>query len=177
MRFIGVRHGQSEYNLKGLCNDDDSKQVSLTDLGVEQARKAAALLSDVSVSQIFTSPLLRARHMAEIISQSVNVTVTVEPSLVDIRSGFDSQPVDAYLQAIADDPLNTRVNGGESILDQFFRVSGFLDELLQSGQDNLLLVAHEETLRVFKAWSEGLKPEAVIGKHFENARPYFFERQ
>jgi|GEM_PF-5437113 len=33
MKFIAIRHGQSEYNIKGLCNDILNKQVPLTKLG------------------------------------------------------------------------------------------------------------------------------------------------
>lgn len=175
MRFIGIRHGQSEYNLKELCNDDPAKKVPLTALGQNQARKAAKLLSGLGLTHIYCSPLLRTVQTAEIINERLELPLTVEPRLKDIITGFDSRPVVDYMAAIAIDPLNTRVKGGESVADFFIRVCDFLDELKLKGQENVLLVAHEETLRVLRAWAEGLPPEMVIGLPFENCKPYVFD--
>ena len=174
MKFIGLRHGQSIYNLKQLCNDDPTKPVNLTPLGEEQARLAAEALRHEQLQKIFTSPLPRARQTAEIVTQVLNLQIEVQPAITDIRSGLEGQPVYDYLAAIAHAPLHAKVNDGESIHEQFQRVSQFLDQLYDSGISNVLLVAHEETLRVFKAWSEGLDAEAVIGLPFENCRPYVF---
>lgn len=37
MKVFYVRHGQTNYNILDLCNDDPSKDVFLTDLGKQQA--------------------------------------------------------------------------------------------------------------------------------------------
>ena len=176
MYFIGVRHGQSVFNVKGLCNDDPHTYVPLTTQGVHQARKAAFALQNESIEKIFVSPLLRARQTAEIINEELDLPLHVENRLADIRSGFDGKPVADYFAAIESDPLHTRVNNGESILDYHQRVSAFLNELQEKAENHFMLVAHEETLRVFKAWSEGLPVEKVIGLPFDNAYPYRFER-
>ena len=55
----------------------------------------------------------------------------------------------------AHDPLNARENGGESLLDHKRRVLGFIHWLQRQQQENILVVAHEETLRVFVAYFEG----------------------
>ena len=64
-----------------------------------------------------------------------------------------------YFAATAHDPLNVRVNGGESLLDHKQRVLGFIDWLQRQPQENILVVAHEETLRVFVAYFEGNVPD------------------
>ncbi|MGD2118133.1 MAG: histidine phosphatase family protein [Chromatiales bacterium] len=174
MKFIGLRHGQSTYNLQSLCNDDPTQPVNLTEVGIQQAQRAANELAGKGINKIFSSPLPRALQTAGIINEVLDIPITVEPRLADIRSGFEGKPVKDYMAAIAADPLNSKINGGESILEQYQRVSGFLDEIYHAGLDNVLLVAHEETLRVFKAWSEGLQPEEVIGLPFENCRSYLF---
>ena len=177
MRFIGLRHGQSTYNLQHLCNDDPARGVQLTPLGEAQARAAVDKLRDYSPSAICCSPLPRTVQTAQIINQALDLPLQVEAGLADIRSGFDGRPVADYQAAIAHDPLHARVNGGESLLDHFQRVSACLDRLAEQGANDLLLVAHEETLRVFKAWAEGLAPRQIIDLPFANAEPYLFERQ
>lgn len=174
MRFIGLRHGQSVYNLLHLCNDDPARDVPLSDLGVSQARDAAQALCRCELSAIHCSPLPRTVQTARIVNEVLRLPLLVEPGLADIRSGFDGRPVADYLAAIAHDPLNARVRGGESLRDHFQRVGDCLDSLVSRGADRVLLVAHEETLRVFRAWSEGLPLEQVVGRAFANCQPYGF---
>jgi len=176
MRFIGLRHGQSSYNLQHLCNDDPARDVCLTELGVQQAQSALSQLQTCALTAVYCSPLPRTRQTAEIVNARLQLPLHVEPALADIRSGFEGKPVADYMAAIAHDPLHARVNGGESIADYHQRVSGFLDVLAGRGEEDVLLVVHEETLRVFKAWAERLAAKAVIGLPFENCVPYVFCR-
>ena len=176
MRFIGLRHGQSTFNLKHLCNDDPSRDVRLTGLGMQQARAAIPRLQGFALTAMHCSPLPRTLQTAELVNAGLGLPLHIEPALADIRSGFDGRPVAEYMAAIAHDPLHARVNGGESIADHFERVHGFLDTLAAQDGGCVLLVAHEETLRVFKAWAERLTPSQVIALPFDNCHPYVFER-
>lgn len=174
MRCIGLRHGQSEYNLRGLCNDDPARRVVLTDVGRRQARAISPSLRERGIEQVFSSPLPRAVQTAELAIAGMPLAVTLDERLADIRSGFDGRAVVDYLTAIAADPVHTRVNGGESLIDYHARVNGFLDWLADRPWNCVLLVAHEETLRVFKARSESLAPAQVFGLPFSHCVPYVF---
>ena len=70
--------------------------------------------------------------------------------------------------ALDADRLRQRVNGGESLLDYKARVLPFLDRLRHRPWQQVLLVAHEETLRVLQAWHRGLPDQALEGLHFAN---------
>jgi probable phosphoglycerate mutase len=175
MRVYAVRHGQSEYNLIGLCNDDPTSPVHLTALGRRQAENAAAALRELPLDAAYTSPLPRARETADILCRGREVAPTVDDRLADIRSGFDGLPVVDYQAAIAHDPMHARVNGGESLMAHKQRVVGFLQWLRQQPHAAALLVAHEETMRVLRAHAEGLTAEAMIGLTFANCEVYAFE--
>jgi len=155
MEIYFLRHGRTNYNDLLLCNDDPQQPVNLTQQGMEQAESAAQLLRHISFDRIITSPLPRTRQTAEIINHFHSVTIETHPDLADIRSGFDGKPVADYFAAIAEDPLHKRVNGGESLLDHKQRVLRFIDWLKTQNDKTLLVVAHEETLRVFTAYFEG----------------------
>jgi probable phosphoglycerate mutase len=155
MKLYVMRHGRTNYNDLGLCNDDPNADVYLSAIGKQQAQLAAEQLRDVRLDRIIVSPLPRTRQTAEIVNQYHDAPIEVHPDITDIRSGFDGKTVDAYFAAIAHDPLNAQVNGGESLLDHKQRVLGFIDWLQQQPQDTILVVAHEETLRVFVAYFEG----------------------
>jgi probable phosphoglycerate mutase len=173
VRLIALRHGQSRYNLLGLCNDDPAVPVDLTELGRSQAHAAATALAGEAIGAIFCSPLPRARQTAEIVAGTLRIDVTEESRLADIRSGFEGRPVADYLAAIAHDPVDASA-GGESLRDYAGRVGGFLDELAGKPFETVLLVAHEETLRVIQARCEGLPLAQVAGRPFGNCRPYRF---
>jgi probable phosphoglycerate mutase len=102
---------------------------------------------------------LGPRQTAEFFNHYHQVPIDVHEDIVDIRSGFDGRAVGEYFAATAHDPLNARVNGGESLLDHKQRVLGFIDLLQRQPQENILVVAHEETLRVFVAYFEGNVPD------------------
>lgn len=175
MRVIGLRHGQSEYNLLELCNDDPRRRVDLTELGCRQAEQAAQMLSQEPISDIYCSPLLRAVRTAEIVSAALRLPYRTESRLSDIRSGCDGKPVADYLAAIAADPLDARVNGGESLRDYQVRVNAFLRQLEVPPGRVALLVAHEETLRVFQSFFDGLALRDVAGRRYANCQPYGFQ--
>jgi broad specificity phosphatase PhoE len=177
MRLLALRHGQSEYNLLGLCNDDPARQVALTERGRAQARAAGQRLRGQAIEHVYCSPLLRARHTAELVNAVVGAPLTVEPRLADIRSGFDGRPVADYMACIAADPLHIRPRGGESLLEHRARVAGFLDWLAHRPFATVLLVAHEETLRVVRVRALGLPDRELHGPAFANCEIYPFELQ
>ncbi|SFK15417.1 probable phosphoglycerate mutase [Nitrosomonas aestuarii] len=150
-----MRHGRTNYNDLNLCNDDPNRDVHLTNKGIMQAEEAALALRDVVFDRMIVSPLPRTRQTAEIINRYHAVSITVHADLADIRSGFDGKPVCDYFAAIALDPLRMRMNGGESLLDHKQRVLCFIDWLKMQQDKVLLIVAHEETMRVFATYFEG----------------------
>lgn len=175
MQLFFMRHGQTNYNLLGLCNDDPSQDVHLTASGIAQAEAAAEQLRRTPLQMIVTSELPRTQQTGEILNRYHRLTLYSHSALNDIRSGFDGRPVSEYFAAIAADPLHLSVNGGESLLVHKQRVLGYLDWLRQQTQQTILSIAHEETLRVFYAWFHGIADERLRDLHFANCEIVRFE--
>ncbi|MEJ2449637.1 MAG: histidine phosphatase family protein [Gammaproteobacteria bacterium] len=175
MQILFMRHGQTNYNLFGLCNDDPGRDVYLTTTGIAQAEAAAERLRQTPLDMIVTSELPRTRQTAEIVNRYHQLELRQHPALNDIRSGFDGQPVSEYFAAIAADPLHLAVNGGESLLSHKQRVLGYLDWLRQQPAQAVLSIAHEETLRVFYAWFHRIPDERLRDLHFSNCEVVQFE--
>lgn len=169
-----MRHGQTTYNVRGLCNDDPSKPAYLTELGRQQAQQAAEQLRDAALQTIFVSELPRTRQTADAVNRHHQVPIIADARLNDIRSGFDSLPVADYFRAIAHDRFGAAVNGGESVRDHKYRVMGFIDWLVGVPETSVLVVAHEETLRVFKARFDGLSDEAMLAVSARNGEVFRF---
>ncbi len=168
MKLLLMRHGHTNYNEMGLCNDDPGVDVHLTERGLQQARAAAERLANVALERIIVSELPRTRQTAAIINQHHGAPVVVEPSLNDIRSGHEGRPVDEYFAAVGRDRLRLRPDGGESLLDYQARVLPVLDWLGRQPWNTVLLVVHEETLRVLVARLKGLDDDAMMALSFGN---------
>lgn len=163
-----MRHGQTNYNVLGLCNDNPAKDVYLTMDGITQAEKAAKELSKLSIDLIFVSQLPRTRQTARLINAYHGVRIIECEELNDIRTGFDSKPVDDYFAAVGHDRLNTVPKGGESLGQFKHRTNAFIDVLLMEDYGDILIVAHEETMRVFAARFNHLSDEQMEALSFTN---------
>ena len=170
-----MRHGESVYNVRGLCNDDPARPVNLTDAGRRQAADAAGRLRDAPFAHILISELPRARETAEIVNRHHRVPITADPRLNDIRTGFDGRPVAAYFAAMGPDRLDGVPPGGESLRQYQHRVGGFLDWLERQAWAGVLVVAHEETLRVVIARYRGLDEDAMAGLEIGNCEAVRFD--
>ena len=83
MKLYMIRHGESEYNLSGRWTG--WHDVSLTDKGVEDAKKAGALLDGVVFDKIYSSDLKRAVSTAKIVIPGCEPEIT--PLLREMNVG------------------------------------------------------------------------------------------
>lgn len=174
MQVYFARHGETNFNRLRLCNDDPRRDVHLTPTGIAQAERLGRALATTPLERIFVSELPRTRQTAEIVNRHHDVPVETVATLNDIRSGYDGQPVEHYMNGIAADPLHARVGDGETLLEHKARVLGFLDHLRRLSCSMALVIAHEETLRVFRARALGLGDREMIGLSFANCEYFPF---
>lgn len=75
-----ARHGQDEDNRKGILNG--RRDMGLTDLGIEEALSVGRRIAEhnISFDSIYSSPLKRAKHTAELIASEANGP---EPIIMD----------------------------------------------------------------------------------------------
>ncbi|MGD8843751.1 MAG: histidine phosphatase family protein [Gammaproteobacteria bacterium] len=170
MKLLLMRHGHTNYNELELCNDDPAVDVHLTERGIRQAQAAAEQLAEVPLERILVSELPRTRQTAAIINAYHRVPIEVEPRLNDIRSGHEGRPVEEYFATVGHDRLHLRPPGGESLRDYKARVMPVLDRLARQPWKTVLLVVHEETLRVLVGHLGNLDDAAMEALKFGNCQ-------
>jgi broad specificity phosphatase PhoE len=147
-RVLLVRHGQSEWNAQGRWQGQADPHLS--DHGREEARLAASALEGFD-GIVFSSPLLRARETAEIISSKISDgSVFVEPDLREIDVGeFSGLTNDEIEERLPDAWRTLREGkleafpGGEARAHFLQRVLGSLERIAGRHADaNVLAVAH-----------------------------------
>ena len=65
MKLYLVRHGEVNHNLYGLYNREDE---DLNETGIKQAEELKEKIKAIKYDFIISSPLLRAKHTADIIN-------------------------------------------------------------------------------------------------------------
>lgn len=82
MKIYLVRHGQVPHNASHQYN---TKDEDLTDIGINQALEVKEKIKDIDFDIIYSSPLIRAKHTAEIItdnSKSIVLMIELENEVV-----------------------------------------------------------------------------------------------
>ncbi|MDO5714623.1 MAG: phosphoglycerate mutase family protein [Tissierellia bacterium] len=95
MKITFIRHGEAVK--VELCTMEEDKKRPLTPRGREIVRERFQKLRNLLGSEkkeIWTSPLVRARQTAEILSKTINIPITLEDFLVvanseDLRKALD----------------------------------------------------------------------------------------
>lgn len=81
-----IRHGETTWNAEQKL-PGQLPGISLNEKGREQAARLAEALSAIPISAIISSPLERARETAEILGKGRNLTIQLEPGLMDTDVG------------------------------------------------------------------------------------------
>lgn len=150
-----MRHGESEYNLLGLCNDDPGIPVALTPYGRSQVSQAATGFEPGTIDLLYVSQLPRALETVAIINQRQKAEVLIDPRLNDRRTGFEGRRIADYLAARDADPANFCAEGGESFPMLKARVIDFLGDLRAVRVRRILVVSHHEVLQVVRGQTLG----------------------
>lgn len=168
MKAFFVRHGQTNYNLKDLCNDDPKKDVHLTELGKRQAEEVAEKLRNEKIGVIFISELPRTRETAEIINRFHGAPIKVDKRLNDRKTGFEGRPVSEFDDAVKKDALNTKPRGGESFMEEKKRVVSFIKSLKRMKYKGVVVITHSEPLKIINAYFGGLSDTETPDLHVGN---------
>ena len=85
MRFLLVRHGETEWNKLGRFQGHED--ISLNERGVAQAKETARAALEWGHCAIYSSPLVRTVQVAEEITKVTPMTVSKEPGLKELSLG------------------------------------------------------------------------------------------
>ena len=133
--FIYVRHGQTDFNKRGLLAG--STDVGLTDEGIREAEEAAALLAGESFDHVFVSPLRRAQDTARIIAARHGLSLTTIEAFRERNWG------ELEGKTFPKDLGHPHPPGGEELREFLTRIKSGIEEVLQTTQGRgVLIVAH-----------------------------------
>ena len=154
-KLFFVRHGQTEYNVKGLsCGISD---VELTEKGIQQAKDLTSHIHEYPIDIIISSPLKRAKQTAQILAEPLGKEVILDNRLREQNYGlYEGKPYDAVFQELmpeARKQFACKAKTGESLFHVIQRVYNLLDEIKQKyPNQNVLIVAHGGIARTIHSY-------------------------
>lgn len=147
-----IRHGRQNST---LCNVD----VELAEEGRIQAKLLRERLKNYEIDALYSSNLIRAKQTAEIINETLGLPHLIREELQEISFGLMEGKSDEYndehfrdfkeeqKKLIEDIPYP----GGENGTSVYERAMPVIQEIVQSGHKNIVIVTHGGTIRVLLA--------------------------
>ena len=187
--LVLVRHGQSEWNKKNLFTG--WKDPNLTDLGIEEAKKAGNLLKErgLAFDIMFTSDLFRAQETGRIILDQMNLShieVVKDQSLNERNYGdlaglnkdearikWGDEQVHIWRRSFDIPPP-----GGESLKNTAERVLPYFNsEILPKIREsqNILVAAHGNSLRALVMELEKISSDEIVKLEIATGDPLTYE--
>ena len=154
MKVYLARHGQCNSNLNKIYN---YKNEDLNETGIEQAKQLREKLTNIDIDVIYSSPLLRAKHTAEIININ-NKEILFDERLREREHGsLEGKSIDVTDREEYWNYYTTARYGTEERIPELFdRVKSFLDELKNKEYNSVLIVAHSGVSKAFYAYFNGI---------------------
>jgi 2,3-bisphosphoglycerate-dependent phosphoglycerate mutase len=185
--LVIVRHGQSEWNLQNRFTGETD--IGLTAKGRMEACVAGDKLRGLHFSHAFTSLLERAIETLELILSRTGQTVcpiTRDRALnernygqlqglnkAEVAEQYGNEQVLLWRRS-----YSVRPPGGESLADTAGRVLPYyhreIETMLRAGND-VLIVAHGNSLRALMMWLEGIGEEAIAEVDLPTGVPRRYE--
>ena len=175
--IIFLRHAQAENNTKRILAGR-TEGVPLTKTGIEQAERIAKYLAPIDISAIYSSPIERAKHTAEIVAKNRSLEVVLDERLTEIDMGkFTRMNYDdmfakygnIFLKFYENDPVISE-HEVETFPDVQKRVLDMVDHVLKKhNNENVLLVTHMDPIKSMLARVMDLKPKTLFELIIANA--------
>ncbi len=165
LTYYFVRHGKKE----AIPFDPP-----LTQLGIKQAEATSDYLKDIPFKGIFSSPKLRTKQTAEIISKSSSLPIMTDHRLTERLEWQNDESFDEFMKEWNKTDLNRKYQPKQGIASYANgeRMKKFLDELSNEHQEgNVLIVTHGGTIgdllrRLFTEDAIDHKTEPISGAKY-----------
>jgi len=168
-RLLLVRHEETDESMRGRCYG--RLDVPLSAAGRQRAEELGAVLSELPLTAVYSSPLSRSLGTAAAIAAAQGLDVLAEERLREIDFGelegltYDEVRAERpeLYRAWMETPTRVRFPGGEAFTDLQRRVLAAAAEI-RSRHDGeaVAIVAHGGVVRVVLADALGLADEALF---------------
>ncbi|MFC8432328.1 bifunctional RNase H/acid phosphatase [Streptomyces sp. NPDC057253] len=170
--FVLLRHGETPLTPQKRFSGSGGTDPSLSEIGREQAERAAeALAKRGTIQHILASPLTRTRQTAAAVAERLGIEVTIEEGLIETDFGaWEGLTFGEVRERYPDDltkwladPEAEPTGGGESFAATATRIAATRDKLVAAyAGRTVLLVTHVTPIKTFVRLALGAPPESLF---------------
>ena len=175
MKLYVVRHGEVNHNLLKIYSNQDE---DLNDNGVNQAEELKNEIFNLDYDVIISSPLIRARHTANIINSN-NKKIIIDDRLKERNPGnLNGKSLQITNRAEYWNYYSKLQYGTSENIQSFFeRIYSFLDDLKTKKYEKVLVVCHSGVSKAFYSYFKGIEDGCFLDKGLKNCeiKEYNFE--
>ena len=175
--IIFLRHAQAENNAKRILAGR-TEGVHLTKTGIEQAELIAKYLKPLDISAIYSSPIERASHTAEIVAKNNSLDHNLDDRLTEIEMGkFTRMKYDdmfakygnIFLKFYQNDPVIAE-HEVETFPQVQSRILDMVSHIVEKHKnENVILVTHMDPIKSMLSTVMDLRPKALFELIIANA--------
>ena len=160
MKIYLVRHGQCDSNVIGRFNFVNE---DINETGIKQAEDLRDKIKLIDYDIVISSPLLRAKHTAEIINANNKEIITDDRLQERIHGSLEGVSCSLVER---DEQWNyyskKRFGTAETTVELCERVKEFLDELKTKDYKSVLIVAHSGVSKAFYVYFNGVPEDGRL---------------
>ena len=175
--IIFLRHAQAENNAKRILAGR-TEGVPLTKMGIKQAESIAKYLEPLDISTIYSSPIERASHTAEIVAKNNSLDYELDDRIIEIDMGrFTRMNYDdmfakygnIFLKFYENDPViaEHEVETFSQVQDRVLDMVNYV--VKKHKNENVILVTHMDPIKSVLAMIMDLKPKTLFELIIANA--------
>ena len=175
--IIFLRHAQAENNAKRILAGR-TEGVHLTKTGIEQAEQIAKYLKPLDISAIYSSPIERASHTAEIVAKNNSLDYELDDRITEIEMGkFTRMNYDdmfakygnIFLKFYENDPVIAE-HEVETFPEVQRRVLDMVTHVVKKHKnENVIFVTHMDPIKSMLSIVMDLKPKTLFELIIANA--------
>lgn len=185
--LVLVRHGESEWNAKGLWTG--WTDISLSEKGIHEAQEAGNEIKDISVNVAFTSKLIRAQQTLDEIKKILHCESipTYQSEALNerdygdltgknkwkIKEEFGDEQFNKWRRSFDEQPPH-----GESLHDVYNRVIPYYKEKILpvlEAHKNVIIAAHGNSLRALVKYLENISDEDIAKLEIATGEVYVYD--
>lgn len=185
--LILVRHGESEWNAKGLWTG--WTDVSLSEKGIQEAQQAGEEIKDIHLDVAFTSKLKRAQQTLDEIKKILHCEYipTYQTQALNerdygdltgknkwkIKEEFGDEQFNKWRRSYDEQPPH-----GESLHNVYDRVVPYYkDKILPEleANKNVIIAAHGNSLRALVKYLENISDEDIAHLEIATGEVYIYQ--
>lgn len=144
-----VRHSAPFVEIENYINNDNilwnefNKNMILSPLGEENARKLCNLEELTNIDDIYASNSFRAIGTAKYISENNGIKIKLDSRIDEREFGINKLiELPDNFNKISFDNKDFKINDGESLNDVDHRLQSFINEILETNNKKIVIVLH-----------------------------------